>query len=118
MPESFPKNHRLLTQDEFGLVLNKNTGRIRQNSILILFKNNTHPHSRIGLAIAKRLLKKASQRKRIKRLVRESFRKKSDELKCLDIVVLGRDGIATQDNQQITECLDKIWEKLQAKCKS
>ncbi len=115
MPNTFPKGYRLLTQNEYSVVLRKNTIRIPEGSFLVLCHANSHNHSRLGLAIAKKLLKKASDRNRIKRLVRESYRKKKDELGAVDIVILGRHDIALKDNQQIIMSLGKIWKRLQGK---
>lgn len=69
--------------------------------------------SRLGLAIPKRYIKKANQRNRLKRLIRESFRKKRNELPKADIVILARDG--SEDliklKGQIAQAVDKLWQK-------
>ena len=62
--------------------------------------------------MAKKHLRRAVQRNRIKRLVRESFRRHRSELAGLDIVVLVRPGIAEADNTTLLAALDHHWERL------
>ncbi len=69
-------------------------------------------YGRIGLIIAKRHVKRAVDRNRIKRLVRESFRHRRAGLPSLDIVVLARPGLGSLDNSEIHRQLDKLWRKL------
>lgn len=117
MIERFPQHVRLKTPDEFSKVLNHNTGRVHADPFFVLYCQNTYSHPRIGLAIAKKLVNKASGRNRVKRVIRESFRKKKDVLGSVDIVILGRAGIASAGNAELRDSLDKIWRKLQKQCK-
>lgn len=62
--------------------------------------------------MAKKHVRRAVERNRIKRLVRESFRRHRDELAGLDIVVLVRPGIAQAGNASLLASLDHHWERL------
>lgn len=50
--------------------------------------NNRLPYSRLGIIVSKKLVKKATRRNRLKRLIREAFRLNKPQLpKGLDIIV-------------------------------
>ena len=44
-------------------------------------------HARLGLIVGKKAVAKASERNRIKRVIRERFRKAQNELPAVDLVV-------------------------------
>lgn len=71
---------------------------------------------RLGLAIAKKCAKRAVSRQRVKRLVRESFRKVQHELPDVDIVVMCRPPVTQMTNRQVYEALDKLWQRLKRQC--
>ncbi|VEH66181.1 ribonuclease P [Rodentibacter pneumotropicus] len=53
----------------------------------ILARENNLEHPRLGLTVAKKHLKRAHDRNRIKRLVRESFRLYQHQLPACDFVL-------------------------------
>lgn len=112
MSAYFPKNKRLLNPDDFGVVLKNGAGRVTNKKFFVVYRPNELGYPRIGIAISKKLIKKAVGRNRIKRLVRESYRKKKGEFPSVDIVVLGRNGIVDVDNRALHNNLDTLWQKL------
>jgi ribonuclease P protein component len=82
----------------------------------LLAISNDRDHPRLGLVISRKAARSAVARNRIKRLVRESFRNTRQPLGGLDIVVIGRSGIALQANRDFAEALDKLWDKLIKSC--
>jgi len=76
-----------------------------------LKKDNT----RLGIIVAKKHVKHAVQRNRIKRLLRESFRCKRHSLSNLDLVVLAKKGVGQVDNATCTKELQYLWQKLNRK---
>lgn len=80
--------------------------------MLILFKPNQKAHARLGVIVGKRVANEASDRNRIKRIVRESFRLKQDELKGWDIVVIARQQCGTLDKLKLRKGIDDLWAKL------
>ena len=82
----------------------------------VLGQNNRKPFARLGLAIARKHVKKAVGRNRIKRLVRESFRQYQQQLVGLDIIVMLRDDASRLDNETIRQRLTKLWQSLIQKC--
>lgn len=81
----------------------------------LLAKSNGEAYSRLGLAIAKKQLRRAVDRNRIKRLVREWFRThlQGDEAKTFDLVVLTRTAAKQTDNAELYAALHSALAKLQ-----
>lgn len=67
---------------------------------------------RLGLAISRKQLRRAVDRNRIKRIVRESFRLHAASLPAVDIVVLARQPAATAEARQLTRALSKHWNRI------
>ena len=77
--------------------------------LTVLTVENSVGHPRLGLAIAKKHVKLANQRNRLKRIIRESFRQNQSVLSNIDIVVLSRPGVAERDSTQIWAALERHW---------
>lgn len=69
--------------------------------------------SRLGLIVSKKNVKRAVDRNRFKRLIRESYRNRRNELPPLDIVVMARKGVEELDNKHLALQLAVLWSKLQ-----
>jgi len=80
--------------------------------MVMLVHPNGGTEPRLGFAIAGKRVRRAVQRNRIKRQVRESFRHHKSQLKGLDIVVLARNGLDKMDNPGIRACLAKHWQQV------
>lgn len=76
----------------------------------ILSRTSDKPYGRLGLAVSKRVDKKAVGRNRIKRLVRESFRHHQEQLKGLDLVVIARAGAQQAENKALRSSLARLWQ--------
>lgn len=79
----------------------------------ILFQPNTLNHPRLGFAISKQKVRLAVGRNRLRRLVRESFRKRVAGLPPVDMVVLARDATRSAENGEIVTSLDKHWARIE-----
>lgn len=66
----------------------------------------------MGLILSKRIIPLAVTRNRVKRLLRESFRRHQQELAGLDIIILARKGLGDLDNKAISKDSTSLWEKL------
>ena len=107
---AFTRRQRLLKGSEFNRVFAK-PRRSTDRYFAVLVRENNHAHARLGLAVAKKRIRLAVGRNRIKRLVRESFRQHADMLGTVDVIVLSRfDGKA--DNGSVLRSLDSHWKRL------
>jgi ribonuclease P protein component len=85
-------------------------------TITVLARFNDLSHARLGITIAKKKVKLAVHRNRIKRCIRESFRLHAHELPNIDIIVIGKQGISKLDNASIHQQLGRLWERLAKRC--
>lgn len=109
---SFGKTHRLLNAADYKAVFDDAPWRANHPQLLVLSRPNTLSHPRLGLIAAKKHLKLACQRNRLKRLIRESFRHSQHQLPAADIIVLSRPGISDLKNTEIVHLLEKSWRRL------
>ena len=108
---SFPKTSRLLTPRDYAKVFDNVQIRVPHRNLLILATLNDQGCARIGLVFSRKNLKLAVQRNRVKRRIRETFRLQPD-FPHLDIVVLGRKGLADIDNVNLNSLLADLWDRL------
>jgi ribonuclease P protein component len=78
----------------------------------ILFRSNTLSHPRLGFAISKQKVRLAVGRNRLRRLVRESFRRRATGLPSVDLVVLARDAATSAANGEIVTSLATHWTRI------
>lgn len=78
--------------------------------LTVLTVKNSVGHPRLGLAIAKKHIKLASRRNRLKRIIRESFRQHQTDFNEIDIVVLSRPEVVKQPSKKIWMALEQHWE--------
>ena len=90
--------------------------RLTDRCFTVLALSSQLDRPRLGLAISRKVARKAVTRNRIKRVIRESFRHWQTRLDSLDVVVLGRAGIATRSNSALNTALEKLWLQLIEKC--
>ena len=68
--------------------------------------------ARLGMAFSKRQAKRAVDRSRLKRIVRESFRFRRHTLAGLDLVVMARSAAASADNDRLSRSLAQLMQRL------
>jgi ribonuclease P protein component len=108
----FSRNARLLRPAEFKRVFENTELRGSTSCLLVLASANQQTRARLGFVIAKKQVRHAVDRNRVKRLVRESFRLNNSRLESLDFVILARSGVIDMDNQQLREMIDALWFRL------
>jgi ribonuclease P protein component len=108
----FGRELRLLTALDYKTVFDDAQLKVACPQLLILARRNSSPRPRMGLIIAKKNVKLACTRNRLKRLMRESFRHQQHQLPNLDIVVMARRGLADMDNADIQKLIEKQWQRL------
>ena len=112
-PFAFCASHRLASKDGFQRV-------IRAESVLdqhfkVFFARNSKAHARLGIVASKRVIPGAVQRNRIKRVVRELFRRHVIKASQLDLVVMVRSVHACHGPEQI-QSLDMLLNRIYSRC--
>ncbi len=107
----FPRSVRLLQAADFDSVF-RNGHRSADQWFTILFGANGQDRARLGLAIAKKRVRLAHERNRLKRLVRESFRQHRSVLPAVDIVVMTKIAAAKATNFELMASLQRHWTRV------
>ena len=113
---SFPPHYRLRTANDYKTVFTSNPIKSSDKYLTLLAVPNQLTHPRLGLAIAKKNVKRAVDRNVIKRLARESFRLQQHQLINIDIVVLARRDAAHISSEKLKLSLEKHWLRLINRC--
>lgn len=108
---SFPRAARLLRPGDFA-ALRRASRRVGVDHFHV--ETASRPIGpRLGMAVSKRVSKRAIERNRIKRQIRESYRHVLGSLPALDILVVARTSASTCDNAVLRADLARLWGKLQ-----
>lgn len=113
---AFPPRSRLKKPVEFKKVFAKPVKSSDQYFTVLAVKNDLG-HPRLGLAIAKKVVRKAVHRNVLKRIIREHFRLQQ-HLGSMDIVVLARKEAIDAPLDALSKSLEKHWQKLVTRCAS
>jgi len=79
---------------------------------LVLARINNLEIARLGLAVSKKQVRTAVERNKIKRVIRESFRKNQHFLKGLDIVVIPQGSLKQESSQGLRNSLLAHWQRI------
>ena len=82
----------------------------------MITRANDVGRARLGLAVGVKAAGNAAQRNRLKRLTRESFRHRQQELPSVDVVVNARPAAAQSDNAAIRASLAAHWDRIVRRC--
>ncbi|MBL10854.1 MAG: ribonuclease P protein component [Acidiferrobacteraceae bacterium] len=108
------KNRRLSCPAQFSSVLPSKFRSYDDLFSVVALKNGGEP-SRLGISVSKRIAKRAVNRNRIKRVVRESFRKKQEDLLGLDLVAVAKSGASNSENTTMFDSLARHWQDVMRK---
>lgn len=111
LTQHFPSTQRLLTSRAFSAVFNNATVKIHTPYFLILAIDNLSDYPRLGCIVAKKHAKKAVERNRIKRIIKETFRLNKNKLLAYDVVVMTKPNTTKQNNQILHHELALVWQK-------
>jgi ribonuclease P protein component len=84
--EGFSKRHRFSTRGSFGPAL-RSARKLRGDIIVLNLVAGRPGATRLGIALTRRLVPLSTERNRLKRLVRETFRRHPLKRRGLDCVV-------------------------------
>ena len=105
---TFSRAMRMNNPNDFSRVFRK-AKRSSRRGLTVLTAENAMDHPRLGLAVAKKHLRLASQRNKLKRIIRASFQQPQSEFVYIDIVVLSRPDINKLDTAQVWRALEQHW---------
>ena len=107
--ESFPRQARLIRAREFERVLRRPDARLRAGPLRLNAVFNRMHHARLGLVVGKKAVSQASDRNRIKRVIRDRFRRVRVELPAVDLVVR---VVGPLSRAQLHRQLDRLFDDL------
>ena len=111
MRAGLPREARIRRAGDFAAMRNA-SGRLGGRCFSVRYRDNELGQARLGLAISKRVSKRAVERNRIKRLVRESFRRIRTQLPAVDLLVMARDQANGLPGPELLAEIDFLWNKL------
>ncbi|TQV82713.1 ribonuclease P protein component [Exilibacterium tricleocarpae] len=109
---AFGKSLRLLRSSDFQAVFDDAPFRASHKHLLVLARPSGLDYPRLGLVIAKKNIRLAVQRNRIKRIARESFRLQQHKLAGIDAIVLARRELDVFDNRQLHRLFQQQWQRI------
>jgi len=114
--KTLPRTARLLKGSDFGSVLQ--TRQVESNRYFrIHWREREHPDDppRLGLAIARRVARRAVDRNRLRRHARETFRRRRERLPAMDFVVMAKPPAIGADARELQRALDQLWLRFESK---
>jgi ribonuclease P protein component len=111
----FARCQRLLSGADFDRVYARRL-RVQDANLAINAAPNTVGQARLGLSISGKTVGDSVDRNRVKRQIRESFRKAASTLPAFDLIVGARNGARTAHNAALRASLESLWEQIRKRC--
>lgn len=111
----FGKNLRLNKASDFKNLFRLGK-KVNTRHFAIYIKPNYLSQPRLGMIVAKKAVRLATNRNQIKRTIRESFRLNQTLISGYDILVIGYNQISTLDKTELHFLLTQQWKKLLLPC--
>lgn len=108
----FPRSARVRAKAEFAQVFAE--GRRQGNAVLAVHYRADEQAPRLGLAVSRKVDKRATRRNRIKRVLRQQFRLLRARLAPGAYVVVARSGATTADGPALNEAFEQMLRRLRA----
>ena len=107
----FARQVRLIHKSDFDRVFSK-AKRHSNRLFTILSRKNDEQPARLGLAVSKRVDKRAVKRNLIKRVIRESFRVSKATVHGEDFIVIPKPIAAKASRGELRTSLDGLWRRI------
>ena len=117
MAQTFARRYRLTKTDEFSSVFGFRRA-IRGKLLMLHYQPRPDGlnGARLGVVVGKKLLKRAVDRNRVKRIVREQFRRERPNLPACDLIVRLAAKPAPLDGKLVAGDFLALLEKLRRTC--
>jgi ribonuclease P protein component len=103
-----PKNNRLKKKNNFDNLFRKGKG-FKEGCLSLKAAKNRFKMSRFGFIVGKNFSKKASQRNKIKRKLREIIRLRLPQIKTgFDVALIVQKCLADKSNKETLEAVNKL----------
>jgi ribonuclease P protein component len=109
--EGYSRRHRFTARGSFGAVL-RGSRKLRGRFAVLHVVPARELHSRLGIALTRRLVPASSDRNRVKRLVRETFRRHVVKQSGLDLVITLRQRFEPGDMAPIVAEISSLFDQL------
>lgn len=86
--------------------------KLTRHPFVAFYRSNTQPFARLGIVVSKSAIKHATDRNRVRRYIRESFRQHQETLKGFDIIIMVRSECNALDRKVIRDKIDHLWRAL------
>lgn len=110
---TFPRAARLLTKRDFAR-LREGARRLGSTHFAVQVAAGAGPAARLGLAVSRKVSRRAVRRNRIKRLARDSFRRHRQGLPAVDVLLIARPSADACDNAGLHAELELLWQRIAA----
>jgi len=107
----YPRVARLLLPADFSALRNAGK-RLSFRYFYCEYRLTSAATARLGMAVSRRVSKRAVERNRIRRQIRESFRLQRARLPGCDVLVVARALATEQASRVLRDELDLLWSKL------
>jgi len=112
---TFGRDSRLRSAADFDNVFKYGT-RASDSFFTVIARPNRRGSARLGIAVSKRTARRAVERNRIKRVIRESFRQSPVRDLPVDLVILAKAAATATPNDKLRKALDRRWPGLITFC--
>lgn len=113
----FPRTARLLAAKDYRAVFSNARFKVSCRYFLVLAIPDDGA-ARLGLVVSRKNVPGAVQRNRLKRLIRENFRKRQSQLCGANLVVLARKDAHRHPNPALNRKLEKLLDDLLGKMRN
>ena len=79
---------------------------------LLCYLDNNIEHSRLGVVVSRRSVKKAVIRNRVRRIAKEVFRRYRNQLASFDLIFIAKARASEASNQELCKCINRLLEQL------
>ena len=112
---TLPRAARLLKAPEFTAVF-KNNQAASDDLFRVLWRANDDGRDRLGMAVSRKVDRSAVGRNRIKRVIREQFRRwragRTTAAEHYDLIVMPRPRAAQTGNAELGRALHRLWRRV------